>query len=117
VRRLREGRGLGRRGSTRIEAGQEVHRPHDYAERLLRRLRAPRNVKRRTEEILVGLVRTLWHQGKKPSSVACAAIYLAWTDVEPRTSPTQKRLADEAGITTVTIRNNVKGIRKLLQLA
>jgi transcription initiation factor TFIIB len=58
------------------------------------------------------------NQGKMPESVACAAVYLAsvYNTDYPSYKITEKDLADEMGITDVTIRNRKKELEKVLGL-
>jgi transcription initiation factor TFIIB len=65
-------------------------------------------------EILRQAERLKTTAGKDPSGLAAAALYIACRRNEEKL--TQKKLADAAGITEVTIRNRYKGLKQELNL-
>ena len=65
------------------------------------------NILRRAEE----LKKTA---GKDPMGLAAAALYIACVMNDEKR--TQKRIADAAGVTEVTIRNRYKGLKEALDL-
>jgi transcription initiation factor TFIIB len=65
-------------------------------------------------EILREAARTKTTAGKDPMGLAAAALYIACHMCDEKR--TQKKIADAAGVTEVTIRNRYKGLKEALEL-
>lgn len=88
--------------------------PNDFVPRFSKALKVSEEVSNRCYELLedcevVGLC-----NGPSPTSLCGACLYIACNECEERR--TQRDVSEICGVTEVTIRNNLKNIRKLLEL-
>jgi len=83
-----------------------VDDPIKFVPRLALTLKISLDSDKRTVEILRGAVKRRIHVGKDPRSMAAAALYLACKSNHERR--TQKRIADAAGVSTVSMRNRLR---------
>jgi len=83
-----------------------VDDPIKFVPRLASTLKISLASDKRTVEILRGAVKRRIHVGKDPRSMAAAALYLACKSNHERR--TQKRIADAAGVSTVSMRNRLR---------
>ncbi len=94
-----------------------VVNPVKCVSRIASRVRLSEKTQRKAFEILNTLRESKTSVGKNPTGLAASALYLASTMArEDDHTVTQKDLAEAAGVTEVTIRNRIKGLKHLWSL-
>ncbi len=88
--------------------------PQDYIPRFCSELKLSGDVKTKTIEILKEAADKELTSGRGPTGVAAASLYIATVLCGERR--TQRDIADEAGVTEVTIRNRYKELTKKLDI-
>ena len=92
----------------------KVNHPNDFVQGFCSKLGLPPETIRKTNEILEEAERKELIDGKSPTGVAAAAIYIA-SHLTDRVR-TQREVADVSSVTEVTIRNRYKELAKALSL-
>jgi len=88
--------------------------PQFYITRFVMALKLSGETQKKAQEILDQAMKKGLISGRGPMGVAAAAVYIASVLTGERR--TQKEVADEAGVTEVTIRNRYRELKKALQL-
>jgi len=88
--------------------------PQDYIPRFCSELKLSGDVKSKTIEILKEAADKELTSGRGPTGVAAASLYIATVLCGER--KTQREIADEAGVTEVTIRNRYKELAEKLDI-
>ncbi|MFB6218076.1 MAG: transcription initiation factor IIB family protein [Halobacteriaceae archaeon] len=86
-------------------------RPRGFVSRLASAVDATPRVRRRALELAVAAEEAGLANGRRPSGVAAACLYLAGTD--HNTGITQQRVAEVAGVTANTVRTRTEELREL----
>jgi transcription initiation factor TFIIB len=92
--------------------------PAAYIPDIARRADLGPTVERRAIEIVSTLKGIGATAGKAPTTVAAASLYVAYAELHPMRGegePTQKSIADAAGVTEVSVRNRSHAIRSDLE--
>jgi transcription initiation factor TFIIB len=96
----------------------EIQMPIPNAQLRVPKIAAKVNVGERTQQIAIDILREAEKikttAGKDPMGLAAAALYIAC--LMNNEKMTQKKIADAAGVTEVTIRNRYKGLRDSLDI-
>ncbi|MCP8304226.1 MAG: HTH domain-containing protein [archaeon] len=88
--------------------------PVKWVSRIASRAKLSERTQRRAFEILNVVKESKTSAGKDPMGLAASALYLASTMArEDDHTVTQKDIAEAAGVTEVTIRNRIKGLKHL----
>ena len=95
--------------------------PASFVPDIARRTGLEPGVERRALEILSSMKEVHVGEGRSPTVVAAAVLYRAYSELHPTEpslrepgQPTQKSIADAAGVTEVSVRNQLQWIRLLL---
>ncbi|MDG7012077.1 MAG: hypothetical protein JRN17_03200 [Nitrososphaerota archaeon] len=98
-----------------------VQDPASFVPGIAKRAMLDRNVEKRAVEILSAMKEARLGVGRAPQVVAAATLYAAYSELHPTEpslrepgQPTQKSIADAAGVTEVSVRNQLRWIRRLL---
>lgn len=83
--------------------------PEKYVAKIANKAQISEKTKRAAVRIIGDIVRKEISAGKNPIAIAATALYLSC--LENNENKTQKDIADAAGITEVTIRNRLKGLK------
>jgi len=85
--------------------------PTIYLERLLKKFEATADERKKAAELNRKILEAKLHVGKRPPSIAAATAYIAFAGCVAL-----RQLAEAAGVTDVTVRNNVKRILAELKI-
>ena len=93
--------------------------PVDYPMKFVPKIASKLNISRETDQLTIEILREARDKkgllGKAPRGIAAAALYLACKINDEAT--TQKDIAAAAGISEVTLRNRLKGLEKIIDVA
>jgi len=94
---------------TEIDMNVKLDKVKPHLAEILIRLQLPGRVERRCIDVLDIVVKKRLTHGRRPAGIAAAIIYIV-AKREMDISITQKEIAEEAGITEVTLRNRYRGL-------
>jgi transcription initiation factor TFIIB len=92
----------------------EPDNPLNHLSRITGAVDLPHKVERLAVDILLEAINTGYHTGKSPKGLAASALYIASKEQEERV--TQKDLSEAAGVSTLTIRKHIKGLREIVDV-
>ncbi len=99
---------------TELNLSVETDNPLKHVTHLARAVGLSHSVEQLASDILIEVMHVNHHTGKSPEGLAASALYIACKELKAKC--TQEALGEAAGVSRLTIRKRVNGIKKNIDL-